>query len=344
MGALWRAVPGQGRRRMLSNSTAITDSMLKDVDVVLLEQHGNVRRVIKYTLNEVGFKNLHECSDAINARMMVKLHRPDLLLFDLDHDPKAVCAVISDIRHQRLGTDPFMVIIVTTWRPDTETIRLVLEAGVDDIVTKPISVQILQRRVDNLIHRRKEFVATDQYFGPDRRDARPHSPDAPPLIQVPNSLRHKATGDASAVVDDKTIERALDSMQLQKIQHVSIEVTHQIQELESMVSAHSAPGRIYERIAKTVPLVTEVVEYCTERKVRGLMEISASMQNVLDAIQRVAMPTLRQLEVLRLHSQAVSANLLEKEGAAEAVATALRQATSKVGVSTNDDPRYSAAS
>lgn len=344
MGALWGTVPGLGRRRMLSNSAAMADARLKDVDVILLEQHVNVRRVIKYTLNEVGFKNLHECSDAKEASIMIKVHRPDVLLFDLDSDPEAVCAIISDVRHHRLGTDPFMVIIVTTWRPDTETIRRALGCGVDDIVTKPISVQILSRRIDNLIHRRKEFVATNDYFGPDRRDERRRSPDAPPLIQVPNSLRHKAIGDASAVVDEETIQRAMESMLLQKIQRVSIEVTHQIQQLEAMVSAHSSPARVSERIAKTASLVTDVVEYCTQRQVRGLMEIAASMQRVLEAIQRVEMPALRQLEVLRLHSQAVSAGLLEKEGAAEAVASALRQATSKVGVATDDSPSFSAAS
>ncbi len=64
----------------------------------------------------------------------------------------------------------------------------------------------MRQRVVNQIENRKEFIATDDYVGPDRRaENRDLSEDDLASIKVPNSLRHAATGDESAAPSEERV-------------------------------------------------------------------------------------------------------------------------------------------
>jgi DNA-binding response OmpR family regulator len=62
-----------------------------------------------------------------------------------------------------------VVIVALTKRPALEVVRAALAAGSDDMVVKPVTARALRERVVNQIENRKEFIATDDYVGPDRR-------------------------------------------------------------------------------------------------------------------------------------------------------------------------------
>ena len=314
----------------------MTDLNLSDIGVVLLEAQYNIRSIIKHALMDIGCRNLYECGTPEEARNLVRMMGPELLLADLDAGRQEVCDLVEDIRYRRCGADPFLVVIATTWEPSPGKVRRAIDSGIDDIVTKPISVSILKDRVENQIHNRKNFVATASYLGPDRRHEGEREDDETTVIRVPNNLRYKVTGDAGAVVDDRAVAETMEAITHQKIQRISIEVTGHALQLENLVVSGAAAGRTRIKIDEITRNTDEIARYLSgeNRNIPpGLEGIVVSMQRALAGLAAAKKPAARDVEVLRLHAQAINAALLDQDGAGEVVAQALRQVVESPGES-----------
>ncbi|WP_170245011.1 hypothetical protein [Pararhodospirillum oryzae] len=79
--------------------------------------------------------------------------------------------------------------------PQHHKVHSLVNAGVDDLISLPVAPQALVTRILGLVNRRRPFVVTSDYTGPDRRRVSRHHPSAPGLLlDVPNTLRLKAAG------------------------------------------------------------------------------------------------------------------------------------------------------
>ncbi len=303
------------------------DLDLGNVRVLLYDGKPNIRRVIKFGLTELGMKEILECGDIRAFSHQCETSRPDLLLIDLDDNLGEACTAMYDIRNRRLDVDPFVVAIATTWHAEPDIVRAALKCGIDDIIMKPISVQILNQRILNLIHNRREFIATRDYIGPERRDE-PRVVEENhnlPHIPVPNSLRFKATGDKRALTDDAAVQRTLEALLLQKVQRISLDITILAGELEALSGGGNSFGML-EKIEIVTGFINEIGDYTTEHELSGVDEITSSMLQVMTAIRQTATPSNEQFEILKLHSQAITAALLNPGAEAQKVARALRKA------------------
>lgn len=317
---------------------------LDNIQLLLFDQQVNIRRVIKYALAEIGFRTMHESGSLEEMQTLLRTLRPDVVILDVDADLEEACAIIENIRHQRLGPDPFMVLIGTTWHPNRDTVSRVMNSGVDDIAMKPISVEVLSQRVDNLIHHRKRFISTSRYIGPDRRDgARANSEQEPDLIAVPNNLRYKAIGDVGAAVNQAAILETMEAMVLQRIQYLTLEVANLSTTLKHRADLGEDMAQYGDKMGSLRELIVQVTDYISERRLHGVAKIAESMKNVMAVLDRTKRPTQRQFEILRLHSLAVNAVLMERDGAAEVVTMALEKVATMVENEDTED-RHGTAS
>ena len=304
---------------------------LKSANVVLLEENGAIRRLVKSTLLGIGFGTVSECGTAADARRIVESTESDLLIVDLDHEGKAVCDIINDIRHARLGTNPFVTIIGLSHSPAEEVIEKVLDAGTDDLVRKPISTTLFSERITNLIQNRKDFVATSDYVGPQRRKGvRPETEEAA-KVEVPNRLRDKASGtktrDGSGKIDEGAILRAAEAVNLQRLSGLVLLIISQSAQLEKAVTGGANGVDIVEDVSRLSNLVAEAKRIKLSQSVQDTSQLNASMARVMTAISESPAPTSCQIEVLRLHAQAIAATTRGDNSAASKVVTAFSEVT-----------------
>ena len=304
---------------------------LKSANVVLLEENGAIRRLVKSTLLGIGFGTVSECGTAADARRIVESTESDLLIVDLDHEVEAVCDIINDIRHARLGTNPFVTIIGLSHSPAEEVIEKVLDAGTDDLVRKPISTTLLSERITNLIQNRKDFVATSDYVGPQRRKGvRPETEEAA-KVEVPNRLRDKASGtktrDGSGKIDEGAILRAAEAVNLQRLSGLVLLIISQSAQLEKAVTGGANGVDIVEDVSRLSNLVAEAKRIKLSQSVQDTSQLNASMARVMTAISESPAPTSCQIEVLRLHAQAIAATTRGDNSAASKVVTAFSEVT-----------------
>jgi response regulator RpfG family c-di-GMP phosphodiesterase len=198
---------------------------------------GPNRIATRASLHSVGFRRVELAPTLDVLRDRLKLRWPDLLLVEVAGSENEVCELVQQVRQGTLGDNPFIVIIVTTWRRDGSIVGQVLNSGADDLIARPVSAHMLGERVKAFAERRKKFVVTMDYIGPDRR-REPRGKGAE-CVDVPNPLNIRSTPNLSEESGDRQIAAAIrrgkESLDIQKTRRDAVQLCLQWRMLEQRV-------------------------------------------------------------------------------------------------------------
>ncbi len=294
----------------------------ENVRIALLDPSTDMRRLIKSALGMIGLRQVDECKSLIEVSHHLANKDMDLLIMDIDADTRRGVLAIRDIRNEQIGANPFLVIMALCGLPNRTTVSSILEAGADDVVIKPVSAQILMERIANLISNRKEFRVTTDYVGP----SRPANDGLDlPTIAVPNTLRHKATGDETAKLEPETLKKATREIKIHQVFSIADDISDRAAILEDLASRNS--GRVSSDLLRQLSdRVVRLNGHIVGNGLESLTEIGKSMGDVMGLIVKSAKPVPRQFEILRLHGQAVGVTIKSEDSARDIVADALAEA------------------
>lgn len=290
------------------------------VKIVIADPNSQIRQGLKGALHSQGFRGIHDAFSFERLREAIRYENPDLLLCDMGFSDGDVCDLIKRLRHNELGANPFMVIILFSATPTSDQIAKIVDCGVDDIIIKPIVATQVMQRVTALIRQRKPFVVTTDYVGPDRRKKPRAGCMEIPIIEVPNSLAAKAHGDKEKLSDvQKQIDAALMEINEQKIERHAFQVNYLV---ERIVPAYMS-GKVNDEIRGYVTRLVYVSQDIQRR-----LETSAHYQHVAElcsTLAKVAMsvrnaieqPSPKDLKLLTNLTQAVAKSCRMEERSVE---------------------------
>lgn len=288
-----------------------------------------MRATLREALHAIGFRNIIECTNLEQTQEAVVIEPPDLLLLDLDRSKDDVCTLVRDIRHGKCAKDPFIVIMALTWKPHMDKVNSTMAAGIDDIVMMPVSMKILNDRIDKLIKKRKNFIVTQEYVGPNRR-ADNRADDELGAIDVPNRLRHKATGDEAAAASIEAVDEARNRVD----HHLLNRYAQRIHALLDILTSENKEKENDQ--VETEVCLDEMGDIIQELKARindndkygELKDICHSMEDLLALLRQGTAKRL--FDLMRIHAHAVTATLMDQEGASDLIVKALEQATRQI--------------
>ncbi|MFC1672756.1 response regulator transcription factor [Pseudomonadota bacterium] len=184
---------------------------LNSVDILLIDPDRNTRSTIRNILVDNGFRNVTIGESLADIDHKFRIGMPDLLISDINLPDGDFNDLIHKLRHHEVGYNPFLPVIATAWSPTSEDVRKVVQAGADDIVTKPMSAGQLLQRIGGQIKARKPFVVTSAYIGPDRRKPGAEHDRGQYIepVVVPNTLKAKILGKGN--VDITNLQREIDA-------------------------------------------------------------------------------------------------------------------------------------
>lgn len=199
-----------------------------DIRLFLCDPRVQVRSSLRMALNDAGMKNgniweggdMDAITDAVSDP-----NGPDIVICDVTENTDEACQTFSAIRHNELGTNPFICIIGVAWSPKQALVSKVMGSGADVLVAAPISPSLILDRIESLVHTRKPFVVTADYIGPDRRFLDDRDSEVE-LVEVPNSLRSKALGQYNAARLKDEIAAARADINGQKIDRQAFQVSY----------------------------------------------------------------------------------------------------------------------
>ena len=170
----------------------------QSVAILFCEPNAQIRSGLRQALRHEGYERILDIDSEPNLSSHLSTASsqllPDLAILDADLGPGMV-PMLRDVRRGLIGINPFFSIILTTANTEVARIRQLIGSGVDEVVAKPLAPATILQRMELQATRRKPYVATGDYIGPDRREGRP-DPNAPGvrLIDPPNTFKAKLDG------------------------------------------------------------------------------------------------------------------------------------------------------
>ncbi|MGE4062707.1 MAG: hypothetical protein AB7E79_05005 [Rhodospirillaceae bacterium] len=141
---------------------------LKKCTVYIGEINYHERNKLRDMFLAQGLKQVVCHANLDSLRGLIVEVPPDLLVLADNFDP-GIYDLVRDIRFQRLSDNPFMLISMLVSPTRREALDLAIEAGVDDIIIKPVSSDRVQERLRLVTFHRRPFIAVDGYVGPERK-------------------------------------------------------------------------------------------------------------------------------------------------------------------------------
>jgi len=208
-------------------------SSLSHAQIVVVERDTHFRQLLRGMLTRVGIDKVQEYSNLSDLLAQGgNGSTPDLMILEADQPDGEVTRFCHALRHgqiaPQIGANPFVSIILTAWQPTPALMMRCTGSGADDLMVKPFSAKSLKERLHNLADRRKPFVVTSDYVGPDRRRT-PREGQTIPLIEVPNSLRERVRHPHERAALTEQIARVQEEINRQKIMRHGFQIAFLIE-------------------------------------------------------------------------------------------------------------------
>lgn len=166
----------------------MSDEPYKGVRLVLGDPDPAFGKIVSTALFPLGLRDISVCHDGDGLRRAAATN-VDIVVCDPKLAGLDFRAFAQDIRHGRVGANPFVILIATV--DGTDEAARIAGCGIDEYIAKPIHPLLLVRRINALTRDRKPFVMTPGYVGPNRRPERREDGSDDALVAVPNTLRAK---------------------------------------------------------------------------------------------------------------------------------------------------------
>jgi DNA-binding response OmpR family regulator len=308
---------------------------LDSARVLHIDFEAESRSQLEDTLRGIGFDHIAACDISGKFAEMLTAEKPDLVFVDIDAEADWAFQTIRAIRNGDIGESAFVVIVALTKKPELEAVQAALQAGSDDMVVKPVTAQVLRQRILNQIENRKEFIATEDYVGPDRRaDTRELTDDDPAAIKVPNSLRHSATGDESAALTDERIKETLRSLSVQKFYHLSRKISSIAGQQRDLLAGDADSVDCSAAVQEIAATLAEIDGIIGEQGFKSVGLVVASTRQALEDIKADGEALdARHFDLLHAHGDSVAVVLKESDETAGVLVSALEKAVSVVKAS-----------
>lgn len=160
---------------------------LAESKVLVVEDSAQMRRIIVSMLRALGAREIHEAVDGDSAIDKITHGTPDLIILDYVMPGSDGLAVLAHIRQRNVEWSRVPVIMVTG-RPTPELAAAARDGGVNELLSKPLSLTKLAEKIDGAVRIPRPFIDEDKYFGPDRRRRGSRPPGAERRKSNPRSV------------------------------------------------------------------------------------------------------------------------------------------------------------
>lgn len=142
---------------------------LSNLHVLVIDDNPHMRGIVVAILRGAGFTRVKEASDGAQALEEMRAGIPDIIVCDLNMDPIDGLEFTKMLRTSSDSPGPFIPVIMMTGHTERSKVTAARDAGINELVAKPISAKTLLERIVAVIDRPRPFVRSANYTGPCRR-------------------------------------------------------------------------------------------------------------------------------------------------------------------------------
>ncbi len=146
---------------------------LSSLHVLVVDDNAHMRSIVVAILRGIGVGTVKEAGDGADALEAMRAGIPDIVIADLNMDPIDGLDFARMVRTAPDSPFPFVPIIMMTGHTERSKVTAARDAGINELLAKPISARTLLDRIIAVVDRPRPFIKTATYVGPCRRRTTP---------------------------------------------------------------------------------------------------------------------------------------------------------------------------
>ena len=128
------------------------DILAEEPQVMVVDDIAGTREILRDMLTEIGFTRIAEADDGKDALEKLKKDRAQLIICDYMMKDMSGLDLLHQLRnHPYLVDVPFIMVSAVG---DVPVIETALNLGAADYIVKPVSFQLLRRKISDVLRRR----------------------------------------------------------------------------------------------------------------------------------------------------------------------------------------------
>lgn len=296
-----------------------TEASFEKISLLLVASKNQDNTSLRQTLTDLNFRDFRNGASVQDIRNALKTRPPDLVITDGNLADGDVCGLITDIRNNRVGTNPFLSIIVTTWQPSEDLVRRVVDCGADDLLVMPASRKALHNRIEMLTFNRKSFVVTATYIGPNRRTTSDRDDLDIPLIDVPNMMLQKATGESDPTALQMAVDAAIATVNIDKLARDAAHIKLLVEEIQEAYETNKIDGELLELLQSLIITTRDAFLRLQSTRFAPIAKLCQALISVAGRMEAaVATPDPRDMKLLPQIAMSIGLALADLDNSAAA--------------------------
>ena len=155
------------------------------ISVMVVEDNEYMLDILYNSMKRLGFTRLQRAKTGKEAVEYLKLTAKgfsgaiepiDVVISDFVMSPVSGVHLLQWLRDDKASPNRFMPFIMLSGAADRVNVEAARDHGVSDFMAKPFSVENIYKVLQRIIDTPRQFVTTQNYFGPDRRRSKAGPP------------------------------------------------------------------------------------------------------------------------------------------------------------------------
>lgn len=139
------------------------------LSILVVEDTVPMQKLVTSVLETLGVGRVWTASDGQAGFEMFCNENPDIVITDWHMIPVSGIELVNQIRRSDMSPNKMVPVIMMTGYSALPRVAEARDEGTTEFLVKPFSANDLARRIAYVINKPRDFVDSEDFFGPDRR-------------------------------------------------------------------------------------------------------------------------------------------------------------------------------
>lgn len=149
--------------------TELSTISLRRLHFLVIDDNPPMRTILRNILKELQVETIREAHDGAEALSLLNDLHFDIVITDWNMQPMNGLQFVRTIRLSKESPNRYIPIIMVTAYSELGQVVTARDAGITEFLAKPVSARSLFSRIKSVIENHRQFVRSQNFFGPDRR-------------------------------------------------------------------------------------------------------------------------------------------------------------------------------
>lgn len=140
-----------------------------NIKILVVEDSVPMLEILKALFRTFGVGEIIIAKDGAQGYDLFRQHNPDIVIADWMMLPVDGIKLCEWIRTRNDSPNKYVPVILMTGYSERKRVFKARDTGVTEFLVKPFKAQDLYKRIVQVIERPRQFVKSEDFFGPDRR-------------------------------------------------------------------------------------------------------------------------------------------------------------------------------